>query len=104
MQLKFLLKLDKLLNAVWAHIKEINGGDVPETLLLEQRSWLKFYNSACYNEDHHPYSRVQTSYCQKREVEFRVLSLSKYIGEGGDAGCPAASIKTLLNEMSIQLP
>ena len=99
-----LLKLDKLLNAVWAHIKELNGGDVPETLLLEQRSWLKFYNSACFNEDDHPYSRVQTSYCQKREVEFRVLSLSKYIGEGGDAGWPAASIKSLLDEMTIQLP
>ena len=99
-----LMKLDKLLNAVWIHIKELNGGDVPETLLLEQRAWLKYYNSACHNEDDHPFSLVQQSYCQKREIEFRILSLSKYIGEGGDAGWPADSMLSLLNEMSIQLP
>jgi len=96
--------LDKLLNAIWAHIKELYGHNVPEPLLLEQRSWLKFYNSVCHNEDDHPYSLVQQSYCQKREIEFRILSLSKYIGEGSDAGWPAGSINSLLFEMSIQSP
>ena len=92
-----LARLDLLLNAVWTHIKNISGGIVSENLLFEQRAWLNFYNLACYNSDDHPAAEYQSSSCKVRELTFRVLSLSQYIGEGGDYGWPANSIDELLS-------
>jgi len=97
-----LVKLDKLLNAVWSHIKHLSGGEIPNNLLLQQRAWLSFYGRSCHNDDDHPYSRNQSSFCKNREYEFRILSLSKYIGEDGDSGWPANNIDELLNHMSIK--
>jgi uncharacterized protein YecT (DUF1311 family) len=99
---KNLVKLDKLLNAVWGHIKHLSGGEIPKNLLLQQRAWLSFYELSCHNDDDHPYSRNQSSFCKQREYEFRILSLSRYIGEGGDSGWPAQNINGLLNQMSIK--
>lgn len=97
-----LIKLDKLLNAIWSHIKHLSGGKIPNNLLVQQRAWLNFSELSCLNDDDHPYSKYQASFCKQREYEFRILTLSKYIGEGGAAGWPAQSIDYLLNDMSIR--
>ena len=99
---KNLVKLDKILNAIWDHIKHLSGGEIPKNLLLQQRAWLSFYELSCHNDDDHPYSRNQSSFCKQREYEFRILSLSRYIGEGGQSGWPAQNINDLLNQMSIK--
>ena len=96
------LKLDVLLNTVWAQIKRISGDNIPEFLLEQQRAWLNFYGKACHLEDDHPYSYYQYNYCTARELEFRVLSLSAYLGEDGDGGWPALNLNYLLNEMNIR--
>ena len=93
-----LKKLDLLLNAVWGHIKNVSGGMVSEELLLEQRAWLNFYNLACYNSIDHPLAEYQSNSCKERELTFRVLSLSQYIGEGENSGWPASNINELLDE------
>lgn len=95
-------KLDKLLNAIWNHIRHVSGGEIPKNLLLQQRAWLTFYELSCHNDDDHPYSRNQSSFCKQREYEFRVLSLSRYIGDEGDSGWPALNIDDLLNQMRIK--
>jgi uncharacterized protein YecT (DUF1311 family) len=96
-----LVKLDKLLNAVWSHIKHLSGGKIPNNLLIEQRAWLSFYELSCHNDDDHPLSMYMHSSCKQREYEFRILSLSRHIGEGGNHGWPAKDIDYLLNHMSI---
>lgn len=97
-----LVKLDKLLNAIWGHIKHLSGGEIPKNLLLQQRAWLSFYKLSCPNDDNHPYQKNQSSSCKTREYEFRILSLSRHIGEDGESGWPAHNINDLLNTMSIK--
>ena len=99
---KNLVKLDKLLYAIWDHIKHLSGGEIPKYLLIQQRAWLSSYKLSCHNNDDHPYSRNQSSFCKQQEYEFRILSLSRYIGEGGSSGWPAKNINDLLNHFSIK--
>lgn len=79
-----LLKLDKLLNALWSHIKELNDGTIPESLLLEQRAWLKYYNISCQTYGDHPREQNLASSCKEREYKFRILTLSAHIQQDGE--------------------
>ena len=100
---KSLVRLDLLLNAIWDRIERLNGGKLSESTLKQQRAWLKYYYISCDKPtDDHPYSTGQYTFCKKRELEFRILSLSALIGEGGYGGWPAYSIDEFLNDFKIQ--
>ena len=98
-----LVSLEILLNVLWDHINNLNEGHAPVHLTEQQQAWLKYYALSCSGaENDHPYVREQFTFCKKRELEFRILSLSSQVGADGNAGWPAPSMHELLNDFSIR--